>query len=125
MSILPSKPFSWPGLGLSSSPSGSLALSLIPHLILAHSPLVQSRLHLIWLVLISLLDSSIQLTHHHDDAGSTHLWNIGLFLRDYMVPLPRRLSSSYLPKWEPEISLPLNTLNWKILALFIRYFSQA
>jgi hypothetical protein len=33
------------------------------------------------------------LHHQGDNGGSTHLWNIGLFLWDYMVPYPRKLSS--------------------------------
>jgi hypothetical protein len=43
-------------------------------------------------------------THHPDDWGSKHLWNVSLLQRDYMDLSPRRLSSSYSPLWEPEIS---------------------
>jgi len=32
------------------------------------------------------------LHHHPDDGRNTHLWNVGLFLRDYTVQHPRRLS---------------------------------
>jgi hypothetical protein len=39
-----------------------------------------------------------------DDGGCTHLWNVSLLLRDYTAPYPRRLSSSYSPPREPEIS---------------------
>jgi hypothetical protein len=38
------------------------------------------------------------------DSGSTHLWNVRLFQRDYTVLYPTRLVISYLPPWEPEIS---------------------
>jgi hypothetical protein len=41
--------------------------------------------------------------HNLDDGGSTHLWNVDLF-RDCTALYPRRLSSSYSPPWEPEIS---------------------
>jgi hypothetical protein len=47
-----------------------------------------------------------------DDGGSKYLWNFGPLLRDSEVQHPRRLSSSYLPPWEPEISrnnFPLNS----------------
>jgi hypothetical protein len=40
-----------------------------------------------------------------DDGGSKHPWNVSKFLPDYTEQHPRRLSSSYLPPWEPEISL--------------------
>jgi hypothetical protein len=30
-----------------------------------------------------------------DDGSSTHLWNVGLLLRDYMALYPTRLSSSF------------------------------
>jgi hypothetical protein len=42
--------------------------------------------------------------HRHDDEGSKHLWNVGKLLLDCTVQYPRRLSPSYLPQWEPEIS---------------------
>jgi hypothetical protein len=42
--------------------------------------------------------------HHPDDGGSTHLWNVGLLLRDYTALYLRRLLSSYSPPWRPEIS---------------------
>jgi hypothetical protein len=31
---------------------------------------------------------------HLDDAGSTHVWNVGLLQRDNTMLYPRRLSSS-------------------------------
>jgi hypothetical protein len=37
--------------------------------------------------------SAIQLHHHPDDGGSTHLWNVGI-LRDYTEIYPRKFSSS-------------------------------
>jgi hypothetical protein len=37
-------------------------------------------------------------------GGSAHLWNVGLLQRDYTALYPRRLSSSYSPPWEPEMS---------------------
>jgi hypothetical protein len=44
------------------------------------------------------------LLHHGDeDGGSTHLWNVDLLQRDYKALYPRRLSSSCLPPWEPDI----------------------
>jgi hypothetical protein len=44
------------------------------------------------------------LHHRPNDGGSKHLWNVGLLQRDYTALYPRRLSSSYSPPWEPEIS---------------------
>jgi hypothetical protein len=32
-------------------------------------------------------------SHHHDDGGSKHLWNNGLFLPDYMAQHSRCQSS--------------------------------
>jgi hypothetical protein len=43
-------------------------------------------------------------THHPNDGGSKHLWNVSKLLPYYKAQHPRRLSSSYLPPWEPEIS---------------------
>jgi hypothetical protein len=48
---------------------------------------------------------------HHPDEGSTHFWNVGQFLLEYTAQHPRRLSSSFSPPWEPEISL-LACFNW-------------
>jgi hypothetical protein len=43
--------------------------------------------------------------HHHPGKGCcTHLWNVGLLHRDYTALYHRRLSSSYSPPWEPDIS---------------------
>jgi hypothetical protein len=39
-----------------------------------------------------------------DDGDSTHLWNVGQHLFDYMSIHPRRLWTSYSLPWEPEIS---------------------
>jgi hypothetical protein len=39
-----------------------------------------------------------------DDTGSKLFWNVCLFQRDHMTLYPRKLSSSYSPPWEPEIS---------------------
>jgi hypothetical protein len=36
--------------------------------------------------------------------GSKRLWNVGIILRDYTAPRPKRLSFSYTPLWEPDIS---------------------
>jgi hypothetical protein len=36
----------------------------------------------------------IELIHRPDDGGSTHLRNVGLPQRDYMILFPRRMSSS-------------------------------
>jgi hypothetical protein len=44
------------------------------------------------------------LTHHADDGGSIHLWNVGLLLWNYMSLQPRKLSSTYSLLWKPEIS---------------------
>jgi hypothetical protein len=38
-------------------------------------------------------------------VGSKHLWNISKLLPDYIAQHPKRLTSSYLPLWIPEISL--------------------
>jgi hypothetical protein len=38
------------------------------------------------------------------DRCSMNFWNDGLVLRDYAALCSRRLSSSYSPPWEPEIS---------------------
>jgi hypothetical protein len=38
------------------------------------------------------------------NGGSKHLWNVGLFIRDYTAPYLRRLPSSYSPLWKSEIS---------------------
>jgi hypothetical protein len=43
-------------------------------------------------------------SHRCDDRGSTDLWRVGQFLRDYKTQHPRRQSSSYLTRWEPEIA---------------------
>jgi hypothetical protein len=49
-----------------------------------------------------------------DDGGSTHLWNVGLLRRDYAALYPIRLSSSYSPSREPEISHVQNmSVNYK------------
>jgi hypothetical protein len=50
----------------------------------------------------STMQSWGRATFHPNDGGSTHLWNVGL-LRDCTALYPRRLSSSCLPPWEPEI----------------------
>jgi hypothetical protein len=42
--------------------------------------------------------------HHQAMNYLSHLWNISLLQWDYTVQYPRRLSSSYLLLWEPEIS---------------------
>jgi hypothetical protein len=42
--------------------------------------------------------------HRPYDRGSTHLWNVGVLQRDYTVLYPRKLVSSYLSAWEPDIS---------------------
>jgi hypothetical protein len=39
-----------------------------------------------------------------DDKYSTHFWNVGLLLRNYMALYPRRLSSSYCYQIDTEIS---------------------
>jgi hypothetical protein len=39
-----------------------------------------------------------------DDRGSTNIWNVGLLQRVYTERYPRRLSSSYLPLLETNIS---------------------
>jgi hypothetical protein len=44
------------------------------------------------------------LIHRPDDGGSTHLWNVGLLQREYTELYPRKLSSSYPLRREPEIS---------------------
>jgi hypothetical protein len=48
-----------------------------------------------------------------DDGGSTHHYIVGLLLRDYMALYPRRLSSSYSPPWEPEISLRICVIKYE------------
>jgi hypothetical protein len=47
--------------------------------------------------------------HHYrpDDGGDTYLSNIDLLLLHYKTLYRRRLSSSYSPPWEPEISRDL------------------
>jgi hypothetical protein len=45
-----------------------------------------------------------RLIHRPEDGGSMHLWNVGILQRDYRTLYPRKLSSSYSPPWEPEIS---------------------
>jgi hypothetical protein len=42
--------------------------------------------------------------HRHDDGGNAHLLNVGLRQWDYTAPHHRRLSYSYSPPWEIEIS---------------------
>jgi hypothetical protein len=47
--------------------------------------------------------------HHQGDdcpdgEGSMYFWNVSLLLWDYTGLYPRRLSSSYYPLWEPEVS---------------------
>jgi hypothetical protein len=60
---------------------------------------------------------------HPDDTGSTHLWNVGLLQQDYTALHPRRLLSSYLPPWEPQISHGVS--NFKIsLGRFLSHTSQ-
>jgi hypothetical protein len=44
-------------------------------------------------------------SHHPDDGGSKHLWNVGKLQTDYTAQHPRRQPSSYSSPWEPEISL--------------------
>jgi hypothetical protein len=39
-----------------------------------------------------------------DDEGSTNFWNVELLQRDYTSVYHRKLSSPYLPPWEPETS---------------------
>jgi hypothetical protein len=43
-------------------------------------------------------------SHCPDDGGNMPLWNVGILSWDYTVLYPRKLSPSYLPPWEPEIS---------------------
>jgi hypothetical protein len=44
------------------------------------------------------------LHHRPDDGGSMNLWNFGVLQRDYTALYPSKLSYSYSPPWEPEIS---------------------
>jgi hypothetical protein len=39
-----------------------------------------------------------------DYGGSTHVWNVGLLLRDYTAPYSRTLLTSFLSQWESKIS---------------------
>jgi hypothetical protein len=50
------------------------------------------------------------LTHHPDDGGSIHLWNVGLLLWNYMSLQPRKLSSTYST---------VETWNLTLLTLFL------
>jgi hypothetical protein len=43
--------------------------------------------------------------HRPDDGASKHLWNVCKLLPDYTAQQLRRQPSSYLPPWEPQISL--------------------
>jgi hypothetical protein len=52
-------------------------------------------------------ECSFNKANRPDDAGSKHLWNVCQLLRDYTAQYPRRLSSSYSPPLEPEISLQI------------------
>jgi hypothetical protein len=45
-----------------------------------------------------------------DDGGSNHLWNVGIYQWDYTALYTRRLSSSYSPPWEPEMSHEVPTI---------------
>jgi hypothetical protein len=45
----------------------------------------------------------LKIIYYPDDGGSTYLWNFGL-LWEYTALYPRRLYSSYLLLWQPEIS---------------------
>jgi hypothetical protein len=51
-----------------------------------------------------------------DDGGRTRRWNIGLVQRDYITLYHRRVSSSYSPPWEPEIS---NSYLFIVLTKFV------
>jgi hypothetical protein len=51
-----------------------------------------------------------------DDEGSTKLWNVGLLQQDYIALYPWKLSSSYSPRWEPEIPHKINSM---VLALTV------
>jgi hypothetical protein len=42
--------------------------------------------------------------HRLDNGASTNVWTVGIFQPQYMALCTRRLSSSYSPPWEPEIS---------------------
>jgi hypothetical protein len=47
-----------------------------------------------------------RLQYQSDNRGSRHLWIVGIILQRYYTALhPRKLSASYSPPWEPEISL--------------------
>jgi hypothetical protein len=55
-----------------------------------------------------LTDVSEVLTANQSDPiddCSKHLWNVGQLPLDYMAQYARRLSPSYSPPWEPEISI--------------------
>jgi hypothetical protein len=52
-----------------------------------------------------------------DDGGSKNVWNDGQLVRDYKAQYPRRLSSSYSPLWEPEISITFTYQNVIIIKL--------
>jgi hypothetical protein len=45
------------------------------------------------------------MSYNPDDGGNKHLWDVGQLLRYYKAQYSRRLSSSYSPPWEPEISI--------------------
>jgi hypothetical protein len=59
-----------------------------------------------------------------------HFWNVGLLLRDYSMPCPRKLSSSCSPQWEHEVSnsclvtIPIvkNTLKRFLFRTLIKHF---
>jgi hypothetical protein len=45
------------------------------------------------------------LQHHPDNGGNMHLWNVDQLLYDHTAQCQRRLSFSYSPLHEPQISL--------------------
>jgi hypothetical protein len=58
---------------------------------------------------------------HQGNASSGLDWNVGILQRDHMKLCPRRLSRSYSPPWEPELSHAVNyhvmckKAAWKLL----------
>jgi hypothetical protein len=43
-------------------------------------------------------------------GGNTRLWNVDILKQNYKAPYHRKLTFSYLPPWEPEMSLSLSNL---------------
>jgi hypothetical protein len=74
----------------------------------------------VWRWLSSELFRRVVWSHHPDDGGSKHLWNIGKRLPDYKAQQPRRQPSSYNKNCRKYYSLVW--IGWTYALLLLEFY---